>query len=186
MLNSKDCQETMVKFGTQDTRLLVAKHSETQHVGCSINPQIEARHVNLFEQKARGRGPSHLLQYDKFPHAGATPFGITRLGRELGHTGDTPMADAIYNDSLYHPVLVDRAIWAIVDQLKEHPILQLLIDPVVTLDDDNSCFRCVAEEITSYPSGCHTATLGFNSTNIQATLWSAIVYMQYIFNCDHP
>jgi hypothetical protein len=36
----------------------------------------------------------------QFSHAGDTPFGYTPLGDELGHTGDTPMADDIYNGTL--------------------------------------------------------------------------------------
>jgi hypothetical protein len=39
----------------------------------------------------------HLIarNVEQFIHAGATPFGFTDLGRELGHTGDSAMAEDI-------------------------------------------------------------------------------------------
>jgi hypothetical protein len=46
---------------------------------------------------------------EKFSHAGNTPFGYTSLGDELGHTGDTLMADAIYIGTLEHRSLTDHA-----------------------------------------------------------------------------
>jgi hypothetical protein len=38
----------------------------------------------------------HLIErkVEQISHAGATPLGHTDLGRELGHTGDTPMDEA--------------------------------------------------------------------------------------------
>jgi hypothetical protein len=47
---------------------------------------------------------------EQFSHTGNTPFGYTALGDELGHTGDTLMADAIYNGTLEHRSLTDHAI----------------------------------------------------------------------------
>jgi hypothetical protein len=37
----------------------------------------------------------HLTErnVEQFSHAGANPLGYTAMGRELGHTGDTPMAE---------------------------------------------------------------------------------------------
>jgi hypothetical protein len=51
----------------------------------------------------------------------------TSLGSELGHTGDSPMADAIYSGTLEHPALSYKAIHVIVKQLKHHPLLQDII-----------------------------------------------------------
>jgi hypothetical protein len=45
---------------------------------------------------------------EQFSHAGYTPFGYTPLGEKLGHTGDTPMADDIYNGTLEHRSLTDH------------------------------------------------------------------------------
>jgi hypothetical protein len=60
---------------------------------------------------------------EQFSHAGNTPFGYTSLGDELGRTGDTLMADAIYNGTLEHRSLTDHAIQAITKQLRKHPLL---------------------------------------------------------------
>jgi hypothetical protein len=68
----------------------------------------------------------------QFSHAGNTPFRYTALGDELGHTGDTLMANAIYNGTLEHRSLTDHAIQAIEKQLCKHPLLTKMISPVVT------------------------------------------------------
>jgi hypothetical protein len=40
----------------------------------------------------------HLIarNVEQFSHAGATPFGFTDLGKELGHTGDSAMVEEIW------------------------------------------------------------------------------------------
>jgi hypothetical protein len=68
-------------------------------------------------------------------HAGNTPFGYTTLGDELGYTGDTPMADDIYNGTLEHRSLTDHALQEIMKQLRKHPLLTKMISPVVTTED---------------------------------------------------
>jgi hypothetical protein len=83
---------------------------------------------------------------EQLSHACSTPFVYTALGDELGHTGDTLMADAIYNGTLEHRSLTDPAIPAIVKQLRKHPLLTKMISPVVTTEDFISCFGCVAEQ----------------------------------------
>jgi hypothetical protein len=88
-------------------------------------------------------------------HAGDTPFGYTTLGEDLGHTGDTPMADDIYTGTLEHISLTDHAIKAIMKQLRKHPLLTKMIYPIVTTEDLISCFGCVAEKTSSSPSGRH-------------------------------
>jgi hypothetical protein len=92
---------------------------------------------------------------EQFSHAGNTPFGYTALGDELGHICDTLMAYAIYNGTLEHRSLTDHAIRAIVKQLCNNPLLTKMISPVVTTEDFISCFGCVAEKTSSYPSGHH-------------------------------
>jgi hypothetical protein len=93
--------------------------------------------------------------FEQFSHAGDTPFGYTTLVDELGHTGDTLMADDIYNGTLEHRPLTDHDIQAIVKQLRKHPLLTKMISPVVTTEDFISCFGCVAEKTSSSPSGRH-------------------------------
>jgi hypothetical protein len=92
---------------------------------------------------------------EQFSHAGDTPFGYTPLGDELGHTGDTLMADDIYNGTLEHRSLTDHAIKSIMKQLRNHPLLTKMMYPVVTTEDLFSCFGCVAEKTSSSPSGRH-------------------------------
>jgi hypothetical protein len=96
---------------------------------------------------------------EQFSHAGNTPFGYTTLGDELGHTGDTLMTDDIYNGTLEHRSLTDRAIQAIVKQLRKHPLLTKMISPVVTTEYFISCFGCVAEKTSSSPSGDMSDTI---------------------------
>jgi hypothetical protein len=61
---------------------------------------------------------------EQFSHVGTTPFGYTALGADMGHTGDSPMADAIHAGTLEHSALSDKTILAIVKQLKHQPLIQ--------------------------------------------------------------
>jgi hypothetical protein len=90
---------------------------------------------------------------EQFSHAGNTPFGYTSLVDELGHTGDTLMADDIYNGTLEHRSLTDHDMQAIMKQLRKHQLLTKMISPVVTTEDLISCFGCVAEKTSSSPYG---------------------------------
>jgi hypothetical protein len=65
------------------------------------------------------------------------------------------MADTIYNGTLEHRSLTDHAIKAIVKQLRKHPLLMKIINPVVTTEDFISCFGCVAGKTSYSPSGRH-------------------------------
>jgi ketosteroid isomerase-like protein len=73
-------------------------------------------------------------------HVGASPLGYTDLGRELVHTGDTPMTDAILYGTLEHDSLSDDALAAILKQLRKHPNVQEIIQPIVTEADFKSAF----------------------------------------------
>jgi hypothetical protein len=86
-------------------------------------------------------------------HAGATPFGYTDLGKELGHTGDSSIAQAIYNGNIEHSVLSDSVIQAIVKQLRKHPAIEKILNPVVTPEDLKSAFKCVPDKTASSFSG---------------------------------
>jgi hypothetical protein len=93
----------------------------------------------------------HLIErnVDQFSHAGATPLGHTDLGRELGHTGDTPMAEAILDGTFEHESLTDEALAAILQQLRKHSNVQDIIQPIVTEADFKSAFKCVPEKTAS-------------------------------------
>jgi hypothetical protein len=93
----------------------------------------------------------HLIErnVEQFSHAGATPLGYTELGRELGHTGDTPMAEAILEGTFEHDSLYDDALAAIVKQLRKHPAVTEIIQPIVTEADFKTAFKCVPEKTAS-------------------------------------
>jgi hypothetical protein len=101
----------------------------------------------------------HLIErnVEQFSHAGATPLGYTDLGRELGHTGDTPMAEAILDGTFEHESLTDEALSAILQQLGKHPNVQEIIQPIITEADFKSAFKCVPEKAASsfYGRGVH-------------------------------
>jgi hypothetical protein len=97
----------------------------------------------------------HLIEQnvEQFSHTGATPLGYTELGHELGHTGDTPMAEAILEVTFVHDSLSDDALAAIVKQLRKHPAVTEIIQPVVTEADFKTPFKCVPEKTASSFSG---------------------------------
>jgi hypothetical protein len=97
----------------------------------------------------------HIIErnIEQFSHAGATPFGYTDLGKELGHTGDSQFAQSIFEGTLEHTALSDSAIQAIVEQLRKHPAIDNILKPVVTPEDFKYAFKCVPEKTASSFSG---------------------------------
>jgi hypothetical protein len=97
----------------------------------------------------------HLIarNVEQFSHAGATPFGLTDLGKELGHTGDSAMAEEILDGTLEHECTKDEKVWAIFQQLKMHSTIQDILTPIVSANDFQSCFKCVSEKTASSYSG---------------------------------
>jgi hypothetical protein len=97
----------------------------------------------------------HLMErnIEQFSHAGKTPFGYSDLGAELGHAGDSQMANDILEGTLQHECLSNEAIRAIANQLREHPMVQQIWKPIVTPEDFTSCFKCVQEKTASSYSG---------------------------------
>jgi hypothetical protein len=76
----------------------------------------------------------HLIErnVEQFYRAGATPLGYTELGQALGHTCDTPMAEAILEGTFDNDALSDDTPAAIVKQLRQHPAVRQIINPIVT------------------------------------------------------
>jgi hypothetical protein len=97
----------------------------------------------------------HLIErnVNQFSHAGATPLGYTELGRELGHTGDTPMAEAILDGIFEHDSLSENALAAIVKQLRKQRAVTEIIQPIVTEVDFKTALKCVPENTASSFSG---------------------------------
>jgi hypothetical protein len=77
------------------------------------------------------------------------------LGAELGHTWDSLMADVIHAWTLVHPALLDKAILAILKQLKQHPLLEEIINVIVKVEDFRSSFQHMPEKMASSPSGIY-------------------------------
>jgi hypothetical protein len=96
----------------------------------------------------------HLIKRNVFfSHAGATPFGYTELGKDLGHTDDSQMAQDIYDGTLDHDALSDGAMYAIVEQLWKYPAIDKILKTVVSPEDFKSAFKFVPEKIASSFSG---------------------------------
>jgi hypothetical protein len=62
----------------------------------------------------------HLLQcnHQAYWAAGSTPFGHTPLGRSLGPTGDSPLANSILDGKFIHPNL---AVKYFTSHLRQQP-----------------------------------------------------------------
>jgi hypothetical protein len=97
----------------------------------------------------------HLIKLNvkQFSHAGATPFGYTDLGKDMGHTGDSQMAQYIFDGTLQHDDLNDEDIYASVVKLRKHPAIDKILKPVVSPEDFKSAFKCVPEKTASCFSG---------------------------------
>jgi hypothetical protein len=93
----------------------------------------------------------HLIgrNLEQFLNMGETPLGYTEPGQALGHTGDTPMAEAILEGALKHETLSDSALAAIVKHVRQHPAVWKIINPIVTEQDFKSAFKCVPEKTAS-------------------------------------
>jgi hypothetical protein len=97
----------------------------------------------------------HLIErnVEKFSHAGATPLGYTELVRDMGHTGDTHMAEAILEGTLVHDSLSNYALVAMIKQLQKHPAITKIIQHIVIEADFKTAFKCVTEKTESSFSG---------------------------------
>jgi hypothetical protein len=99
---------------------------------------------------------------EQFSHAVNTPFGYTLLGEELGHLGDTQMAEDILDGTLENEALRDEEIQEIVKQLRQHPAIQQIIKPIITVEDFKSTFKCVPEKTaSSYATDWQTHKQGY-------------------------
>jgi hypothetical protein len=121
----------------------------------------------------------HLIErnVEQFSHAGATPLGYTELGRELGHAGDTPMAEAILEGTFVNDSLSDDALASIVKQLRKHAVVTEIIQPIVTEADFKSAFKCMPEKMASSFSGRgghHYKACAEGSEDVLADVQSAI------------
>jgi hypothetical protein len=75
------------------------------------------------------------------------------LGAELGHTWDSQMVNYILKGTLQHECLSNEVIRAIMNKLREHPMVHKMWKPVVTPEYFTSYFKCVPEKAASSYSG---------------------------------
>jgi hypothetical protein len=94
-------------------------------------------------RKSINRETNSITNMEQVSHAGKTPFGYTPLGEDLVHTGDTQMTEDILTGTLEHEALRDEAIQEIVKQLRQHPAIQLIIKPIITVENFKSAFKYV-------------------------------------------
>jgi hypothetical protein len=92
------------------------------------------------------------------------------------------MAEAILDGTFEHESLTDEALAAILQQLRKHPNVQEIIQPIVTEADFKSTFKCVPEKMASSFSGRgvhHYKACGEDSddglADIQSTIHSAMM-----------
>jgi hypothetical protein len=123
----------------------------------------------------------HLIERNvkQFSHAGATPLGYTELGRGLGHTGDTPLAEVILEGTFVHDSLSDDALAAIVKQLRKHPAITEIIQHIATEADFKTAFKCVPEKTASsfFGRGFHhyKACSEYGLADVQSEIHAAMM-----------
>jgi hypothetical protein len=126
------------------------QRSKLMHVEVPNNNETTWTHI-----KDKDKVKHHLIarNVEQFSHAGATPFGFTDIGKELGHAGGSAMAGEILDRTLEHECMKDEAIRDIVQQLKRHPLIKAILTPIVSANDFQSCLKCVPEKTASSYSG---------------------------------
>jgi hypothetical protein len=115
--NRKTAQRSWIKMGHQirgHVKPNTLQRSKLMHVEVPSNNETTWKKIEDKDEVehhliARGVG--------QFSHAGATPFGFTDLCRELGHMGDSAMAEEILDRTLDHDCMKYESIRAIVQQL---------------------------------------------------------------------
>jgi hypothetical protein len=90
---------------------------------------------------------------NSFSTQGQFLWATSNYFRELDHTGDTPMADAILDGTYKHESLPGTALAVIVKQLRKYPAVKEIIQPIVTESEFKSAFNCVPEKTVSSFSG---------------------------------
>jgi hypothetical protein len=95
--NRKTAQRSWRKMGRQirgHMKPNTLKRSKLIHVEVPSNNETTWTKI-----KHKDEVEHHLIarNVEQFSHAGATTFGFTDLGRELGHSGDSAMVEEILN-----------------------------------------------------------------------------------------
>jgi hypothetical protein len=79
-------------------------------------------------RKGEGREimEEHIMEQniEQLSHARKTPFGYSELGAESGHTGYSQMANDMLESTVHQECLSNEASRAIMNHLREHPVVQ--------------------------------------------------------------
>jgi hypothetical protein len=99
-----------------DIKGFIDPHSIKRNSLTLVDVMVDGRLTPLttkaeIEDRLLSRNPQAYLD------SGTTPFGHTTLGRSLGPTGDSPLADSILDGYFSHP---NRAVSAFTQQLRRH------------------------------------------------------------------
>jgi hypothetical protein len=130
--NRKTAQRLRRKMGCQirgHIKPSILQRSRLMHIEMPINNETTWTKI---DDKDEVEHHPIARNVEQFSDAGATPFGLKDLGRELGHTGDSAMAEDILDGTLEHDCMKDEVIRAIVQQLKRHPAIQGIMTPIVS------------------------------------------------------
>jgi hypothetical protein len=140
--NKRTSQKTFRKLGRQIRGHVEPKSAKKSSLSLSkvTVPETDGTWSHII---GKDDLEDHIIQRNvkQFSLAGETPFGYSPLKKELGHTGDSEMADAIHEGTLEHEALSDAAINAVVKQLQKHPALEKVLEPVVNENDFKSAFN---------------------------------------------
>jgi hypothetical protein len=151
--NKRTSQKTFRKLGRQIRGQVKPNSAKKSSLSKVTVPETDGTWTQII---GKDDLEDHLLiqrNFEQFSLAGETPFGYSPLGNDLGHTGDSEMADAVHEGILEHEALSDAAINAVVKQLRKHPALDKVIKPAVIENDFKSAFNCVREKTALSYSG---------------------------------
>jgi hypothetical protein len=143
--NKRTSQKTFWKLGRQIRGQIKANSAKKPSLSKVTVPETDGTWTQII---GKDDLEDHLFQrnIEQFSLTRETPFGYSPLGKELRHTGDSEMADAIHEGTLEHEALSVAAINAVVKQLRKHPALYKVLKPAVTENDFKSAINCVREK----------------------------------------
>jgi hypothetical protein len=150
--NKRTSQKTFRKLGRQIRGQVKPNSANKSSLSKVTVPETDGTWTHII---GKDDLEDNLIQrnVEQFSLEEETPFGYSPLGKKLGHTGHSQMADAIHEGTLEHEALSDLAINAVVKQLRKHPALDKVLNPVITEEDFMSAFKCVREKTASSYSG---------------------------------
>jgi hypothetical protein len=99
--NKRTSQKTFLKLGRQIRGQVKPNSAKKSSLSKLTVPETDGTRTQII---GKDDLEYHLIQrnVEQFSLAGETPFGYSPLGKYLGHTGDSEMADANHEGTLEH------------------------------------------------------------------------------------